>query len=80
MIWTVPRDEADVLYRLLSEELMRCEQVSVPDGNPSEEEKMFLLCFPLWKYKLEKTIKELNTIADQVDAAHKMLTKTPPGG
>ncbi|XP_070109992.1 LOW QUALITY PROTEIN: apolipoprotein L5 [Equus caballus] len=77
VIWTVPRDEADVLYRLLSEELMRCEQVSVPDGNPSEEEKMFLLCFPLWKYKLEKTIKELNTIADQVDAAHKMLTKTP---
>lgn len=77
MIWTVPRDEADVLYRLLSEELMRREQVSVPDGNPSEEEKMFLLCFPLWKYKLEKTIKELNSIADQVDAAHKMLTKTP---
>ncbi|XP_004418641.2 PREDICTED: apolipoprotein L5 [Ceratotherium simum simum] len=76
VMWIVPRDEANVLYQILFEELMRREQVSVLDGNLSEEEKMFLLCFPSQKHKLEKSIKELNTIADQVDSTHKMLTKT----
>lgn len=37
---------------------------------------MFLFCFPLQKYKLEKSIRELHAIADQVDATHKMLAKT----
>ncbi|XP_008703980.2 apolipoprotein L5 [Ursus maritimus] len=69
------RDEANTLYHILMEELIRQKEVSMP-GNLLEEEKMFLLCFPLQKYKLEKSIKELHAIADQLDATHEMLTKT----
>ncbi|XP_059042808.1 apolipoprotein L5 isoform X1 [Mustela lutreola] len=69
------RDEADTLYHILMEELIRWKEVSMPE-DLSQEEKMFLLCFPLQKHKLEKSIKELRAIADQVDANHKMLTKT----
>lgn len=74
MTWAVHRDEADTLYHILMEELIRWKEVSMPE-DLSPEEKMFLLCFPLQKRKLEKSIKELHAIADQVDANHKMLTK-----
>ncbi|XP_045866713.1 apolipoprotein L5 isoform X2 [Meles meles] len=69
------RDEANMLYHILMEEMIRWREVSLP-GDLSQEEKLFLLCFPLQKQKLEKSIKELHAIADQVDATHKMLTKT----
>ncbi|XP_032692440.1 LOW QUALITY PROTEIN: apolipoprotein L5 [Lontra canadensis] len=69
------RDEADTLYHILMEELIQWKAVSMPE-DLSQEEKMFLLCFPLQKRKLEKSIEELRAIAYQVDATHKMLTKT----
>ncbi|XP_022374851.1 apolipoprotein L5 [Enhydra lutris kenyoni] len=69
------RDEADMLYHILMKELIRWKEVSMP-GDLSQEEKMFLLFFPLQKRKLEKSIEGLRAIADQVDATHKMLTKT----
>ncbi|KAF3814474.1 hypothetical protein GH733_017632 [Mirounga leonina] len=78
LLMALPRalnNEANTLYDILMEELIRQKEASMP-GNLSEEEKMFLLCFPLQKFKLEKSIRELHAIADQVDATHKMLTKT----
>ncbi|XP_047597104.1 apolipoprotein L5 isoform X2 [Lutra lutra] len=69
------RDEADTLYHILMKELIRWKEASMP-GDLSQEEKMFLLFFPLQKRKLEKSIEGLRAIADQVDATHKMLTKT----
>ncbi|XP_004417768.1 PREDICTED: LOW QUALITY PROTEIN: apolipoprotein L, 5 [Odobenus rosmarus divergens] len=73
--WAVHSNEANTLYHILIEELIQQKEATMP-GNLSEEEKMFLLCFPLQKYKLEKSIRELHAIAHQVDATHKMLTKT----
>ncbi|XP_031995233.1 apolipoprotein L5 [Hylobates moloch] len=73
---TVHSDEADTLSYVLFEELMRCDKDSMPDGNLSEEEKPFLSYFPLHKFELEQNIKELNTLADQVDTTHKLFTKT----
>nr|XP_025737347.1 LOW QUALITY PROTEIN: apolipoprotein L5-like [Callorhinus ursinus] len=73
--WAVHSNESNTLYHILMEELIRQKEATMP-GNLSEEEKMFLLCFPLQKYKLEKSIRELHAIAHQVDATHKMLTKT----
>ncbi|XP_026305463.1 apolipoprotein L5 isoform X2 [Piliocolobus tephrosceles] len=69
-------DEADMLSCALFEEVMRCDKDSMPDGYLSEEEKLFLSYFPLHKFELEQNIKELNTLADQVDTTHKLLTKT----
>lgn len=37
-------------------EATRCEAQSTPDEDLSEEERTFLLCFPLQSNKLEKTI------------------------
>ncbi|KAM5250742.1 apolipoprotein L5 isoform 1-T2 [Hipposideros larvatus] len=59
----------------LFEELMELAEEFTLDRNLSEDE-LVLLRYPLQKYKLEKIIEELNTIADQVDATHKKLTKT----
>ncbi|XP_023612990.1 apolipoprotein L5 isoform X1 [Myotis lucifugus] len=70
------RDEADALYYIVVRELMRREEGFWPSGNLSQEEMMFLREFPLRKHKLENTISELRSIADQVDRTHKMLTKT----
>ncbi|EPQ18337.1 Apolipoprotein L5 [Myotis brandtii] len=70
------RDEADALYYIVVRELMRREEGFRPSGNLSQEEMMFLREFPLRKHKLENTISELRSIADQVDRTHKMLTKT----
>ncbi|XP_059537656.1 apolipoprotein L5 [Myotis daubentonii] len=70
------RDEADALYYIVVQELMRREEGFRPSGNLSQEEMMFLREFPLRKHKLENTISELRSIADQVDTTHKMLTKT----
>lgn len=64
-----------MLYYIMMEELTQHKEASMP-GDLSEEEKLFLLCFPLQKHKLEKSIKELHAIADEVDATHKMLAKT----
>ncbi|XP_039086391.1 apolipoprotein L5 [Hyaena hyaena] len=69
------RDEANILYYIMMEELTQHKEASMP-GDLSEEEKLFLLCFPLQKHKLEKSIKELHAIADEVDATRKMLAKT----
>uniref|UniRef100_G1RW58 Apolipoprotein L5 n=1 Tax=Nomascus leucogenys TaxID=61853 RepID=G1RW58_NOMLE len=71
---TVHSDEADMLSYVLFEELMRCDKDSMPDGNLSEEEKLFLSYFPLHKFELEQNIKDLNTLADQVDTIHKLFT------
>uniref|UniRef100_A0A8C9DS20 Apolipoprotein L5 n=1 Tax=Prolemur simus TaxID=1328070 RepID=A0A8C9DS20_PROSS len=68
-------EEASMLHHVLLEELMRRESESMPSGNLSEEEKRFLSYFPLKKYQLEKNMRELNTIADQVDMTHKKVTK-----
>ncbi|KAK1341554.1 hypothetical protein QTO34_017969 [Cnephaeus nilssonii] len=70
------RDEVDVLYYMVVQELMRREEGFRPSGNPSQEEMMFLQEFPWRKHQLEKTISDLHSIADQVDTTHKMLTKT----
>lgn len=70
------RDEANALYYIVVWELMRREEGFRPSGNLSQEEMMFLREFPLRKHKLENTIGELRSIADQVDTTHKMLTKT----
>lgn len=70
------RDEANVLYYMVVQELVRREEGFRPSENLSQEEMMFLLEFPLRKHKLENTIRELHSIADQVDTTHKMLTKT----
>lgn len=59
----------------LFEELMELAAEFTLDGNLSEDE-LVLSRYPLQKYKLEKMIKELNTIADQLDATHKLFTKT----
>ncbi|XP_053441200.1 apolipoprotein L5 isoform X2 [Nycticebus coucang] len=69
-------DEATVLYHILLEKLILQKRLSFPYGNLSEEETLFLLHYDLNKYELEKNIRELNTIADQLDTTHKMLTKT----
>ncbi|XP_054430406.1 apolipoprotein L5-like [Pteronotus mesoamericanus] len=69
-------DEDSVLHYILVQELMRREEGYGPCGNLSLEERMFLLGFPLRKHKLEKTIKQLYTIADEVDSTHKTLTQT----
>nr|KAF6372902.1 apolipoprotein L5 [Pipistrellus kuhlii] len=70
------RNEVDVLYYMVAQELMRREEGLWPSGNLSQEEMMFLQEFPWRKHQLEKTISELRSIADQVDTTHKMLTKT----
>uniref|UniRef100_A0A8C5Y297 Apolipoprotein L5 n=1 Tax=Microcebus murinus TaxID=30608 RepID=A0A8C5Y297_MICMU len=75
LVWIVYSDEASMLYHILLEELMQRESESMPFENLSEEEKRFLSYFPLKKYQLEKNIRELNAIADQVDRTHKKLTK-----
>lgn len=70
------RDEVNVLYYVVVQELMRREEGLRPSGNLSQEEMMFLQEFPSRKHRLEKTISELHSIADQVDTTHQMLTKT----
>ena len=76
VVWPLHSDEASVLHYILVQELMRREEGDGPHGHLSQEERVFLLAFPLRKHKLEKTIKELRTIADEADSAHKMLTQT----
>ncbi|KAM5333157.1 apolipoprotein L5 [Glossophaga mutica] len=70
-------EEASVLHYILVQELVRRnEGDDGPRGRLSLEERMFLLAFPWRKHKLEKTIKELRTIADEADSAHRTFTQT----
>ncbi|KAM8777490.1 apolipoprotein L5 [Rhynchonycteris naso] len=70
------RDEASMLYYILVQELMRREEWAMPCENLTEEERMFLFYFPLQRSQMKNIIKELNTIADEVDRTHRMLTST----
>ncbi|XP_036924066.1 apolipoprotein L5-like isoform X2 [Sturnira hondurensis] len=69
-------DEASVLHYILGQELMRREEGDGPWGHLSQEERMFLVAFHRRKHEMEKTIRELRTIADEADSAHNMLTQT----
>ncbi|XP_027624817.1 apolipoprotein L5 isoform X2 [Tupaia chinensis] len=69
------REEVNTLCSILLMELVERETESMPESNLSEEEELFLFLFPCEKSKLENNIKELNALADQVDASHKRFTK-----
>ncbi|XP_053517949.1 apolipoprotein L5 isoform X2 [Artibeus jamaicensis] len=73
---SVESDEASTLHYILGQELMRREAGSGPRAHLSQEERMFLVNFHWRKHKMEKTIRELRTIADEADSAHKTLTQT----
>uniref|UniRef100_U6CQB4 Apolipoprotein L6 n=1 Tax=Neovison vison TaxID=452646 RepID=U6CQB4_NEOVI len=62
-----PRDQEDILL---------CEGVQQQDRDLSAEEMIILEEFPILKEELEVEIRELYALADNIDTAHKTVTKT----
>ncbi|XP_047597108.1 apolipoprotein L6 isoform X2 [Lutra lutra] len=61
-----PRDQDDILL---------CEGVWQQDKDLSAEETIFLKEFPIFKEELEVEIRELHALADDIDTAHRTITK-----
>ncbi|XP_066115585.1 apolipoprotein L6-like isoform X2 [Saccopteryx bilineata] len=61
------RDKDDVLMD---------EDVEQQDGDLSIEERIFLIEFPFLKWELEKSIRELQAFADDIDKSHRAFTTT----